>query len=59
MFFAAAGASHYRAGKFLAIVTACRAARYSAIAIVADRYGRHFVRMLRHPDTILGMVIVV
>jgi membrane protein YqaA with SNARE-associated domain len=54
MFFAAAGASNYRMGKFLAIVAACRAARYAAIAIVADRYGRHFVRMLRHPTQSWG-----
>ncbi len=49
MFFAAAGASKYRTDKFLAVVAIARAARYSAIAIVADLYGRHFVRMLRHP----------
>ena len=30
-------------------VAACRAVRYSAIAIVADLYGRHFIRVIRHP----------
>jgi membrane protein YqaA with SNARE-associated domain len=54
MFFAAAGASNYRMGKYLAIVAICRAARYTAIAIVADHYGRHFVRMLRHPTQYWG-----
>jgi membrane protein YqaA with SNARE-associated domain len=49
MFFAAAGASDYHLGRFIIIVTICRAVRYSAIAIIADYYGRHFVRMLRHP----------
>ena len=49
MFFAAAGASKYRTDRFLAVVTIARAARYSAIAVVADLYGRHFIRMLRHP----------
>ena len=49
MVFAAAGASDYRMGKYLPIVTVCRAARYSAIAVVADLYGRHFIRVLRHP----------
>jgi len=58
MFFAAAGASDYRTGKFLAIVAVCRAARYSAIAIIADHYGRHFIRMLRHPTQYWGWLLV-
>jgi len=58
MFFAAAGASDYRMGKFLAIVSTCRAARYTAIAFVADRYGRHFVRMLRHPTQSWGWLLL-
>ena len=49
MVFAAAGASNYRLGKYLPTVAVCRAARYSAIAIVADLYGRHFIRVIRHP----------
>jgi membrane protein YqaA with SNARE-associated domain len=49
MFFAAAGASNYRTDRFLAIVAVGRAVRYSLIAIVADVYGRHFIRMLQHP----------
>lgn len=49
MVFAAAGASDYRLSKYLPIVAVCRAARYCAIAIVADLYGRHFIRVLRHP----------
>ena len=49
MFFAAAGASNYRTDRFLAVVAIARAARYLAIAVVADLYGRHFIRMLRHP----------
>src|SRR6266852_2648694 len=54
MFFAAAGASDYRTGKYLAIVTICRAARYATIAIAADLYGRHFIRILRHPTQYWG-----
>lgn len=50
MFFAAAGVSNYRTSKFLAIVIIGRAIRYSAIGIVADLYGRHFIRVLRHPS---------
>jgi membrane protein DedA with SNARE-associated domain len=49
VFFAAAGATNYSAGRFLAVVTVCRAARYRAIAVVADYYGGHFVHILRHP----------
>lgn len=49
MFYAAAGASNYKVGEFLAIVAVCRAFRYSAIALCAVHYGRHFVRVLRHP----------
>jgi membrane protein YqaA with SNARE-associated domain len=49
MFFAAAGASRYPTGKFLGLVSISRAVRYTAIAFVAARYGRHFIRVLRHP----------
>jgi membrane protein YqaA with SNARE-associated domain len=49
MFFAAAGASDYPRGKFLTIVAVCRAARYFGIAFIAANYGRHFLRVLRHP----------
>ncbi len=58
MFFAAAGASNYRVGKFLAIVTIGRAVRYAAIAIVADHYGRHFIRVLRHPTQHWGWLLL-
>jgi membrane protein YqaA with SNARE-associated domain len=49
MFFAAAGASNYRTDRFLAVVGIGRAVRYSAIALIADLYGRRFIRMLSHP----------
>lgn len=58
MFFAAAGASDYPVGKFLVLVTLSRAVRYSAIAIVADLYGRHFVRALRHPMQYWGWMLL-
>lgn len=58
MFFAAAGASDYHASKFLAVVSICRAVRYSAIAIVADRYGRQFIRTLRHPTESWGWLLL-
>jgi membrane protein YqaA with SNARE-associated domain len=58
MVFAAAGASDYRMSKYLPIVAVCRGARYSAIAIVADLYGRHFIRVLRHPTQYWGWLLL-
>jgi len=49
MVFVAAGASNYRLSKYIPVVGVCRAARYSALAVIADLYGRHFIRVLRHP----------
>jgi membrane protein YqaA with SNARE-associated domain len=49
MFFAAAGVSDYPRGKFLTIVTLSRGVRYFGIAFIAGHYGRHFLRILRHP----------
>lgn len=49
MFFAAAGASDYPKGRFLVIVSICRGLRYFGIAYIASLYGRHFLRVLRHP----------
>lgn len=63
MVFAAAGASGYRLTKYVGVVAVSRAARYSAIAIVADVYGRHFIRVLRHPvqywGWFLGFAVVI
>jgi membrane protein YqaA with SNARE-associated domain len=59
MFFAAAGASNYSAGKYLAVVAVCRAARYAAIGIIADLYGRHFIRVLRHPTQHWGWLLLI
>jgi membrane protein YqaA with SNARE-associated domain len=56
MFFAAAGASDYPIGRFLIVVTLARAARYSAVALVADLYGRRFLRGLRHPTQHWGWI---
>src|SRR5215467_8500494 len=57
MFFAAAGAGNYPKGRFLAIVAPCRAARYFTIAFIAAHYGRHFLRVLRHPTQYWGWII--
>ena len=58
MFFAAAGASNYRMGHFLAVVGIGRAVRYSAIALIADLYGRHFIRMITHPGQYWGWTLL-
>lgn len=57
MFFAAAGASNYPAGKFLSVVSVGRALRYSLIAIVAAHYGRPLLRILRHPTQHWGWLL--
>lgn len=50
IFFAAAGAAnHYSSRQFLSMVGACRGLRYCALAWIAHVYGRHIVRILRHP----------
>jgi membrane protein YqaA with SNARE-associated domain len=58
VFFAAAGASEYSVGRFLTVVTICRGARYAFIAIIADHYGRHFIRALRHPAQYWGWLLL-
>jgi membrane protein YqaA with SNARE-associated domain len=57
MFFAAAGASNYPKGKFLTIVAVSRAVRYFGIAFIAGHYGRHFLRVLRHPVQHWGWLV--
>lgn len=49
MFFAAAGASDYPRGRFIGVVAISRAVRYFGIAFISAHYGRHFLRILRHP----------
>src|ERR1700758_4319028 len=58
MFFAAAGAGDYPRGRFLAIVTVCRGARYFTIAFIAGHYGRRFLRVLRHPIDHWGWLVL-
>jgi membrane protein YqaA with SNARE-associated domain len=58
VFFAAAGASKYSIGRFITVVTICRAARYGTIAIIADHYGRHLIRAMRHPSEYWGWLLL-
>ena len=56
--FAAAGVSNYDTRKFLIVVAFCRAARYSLIAILAEHFGRHFIRAIRHPGQYWGWMLL-
>jgi membrane protein YqaA with SNARE-associated domain len=58
VFFAAAGVSDYDTREFIAVVLLSRAARYSAVALIADYYGRHFLRVLRHPTQYWGWLLI-
>jgi membrane protein YqaA with SNARE-associated domain len=55
--FAAAGASDYHLGRYLAVVAGSRGVRYTAIALITDRYGRHFVRVISHPTQYWGWLV--
>lgn len=56
--FAAAGASEYPLGKYLAVVSVSRGVRYTAIAILADLYGRELIRIFRHPTQYWGWLLL-
>lgn len=58
LFFAAAGASNYPKDKFLTVVALSRAVRYFGLAYIASHYGRHFVRVLRHPTQHWGWMLL-
>jgi membrane protein YqaA with SNARE-associated domain len=58
-FFAAAGVVNYPRRRFIGVVAAGRAVRYSVIAFLAERYGRHFIRVLRHPQQYLGWFVLI
>jgi membrane protein YqaA with SNARE-associated domain len=56
--FAAAGASKYPLGRYLAVVGVSRGVRYAAIAVLADLYGRPLVRVFRHPAEHWGWLLL-
>jgi membrane protein YqaA with SNARE-associated domain len=58
-FFAAAGVLGYPSRKFLVVVAAARAGRYSALAAIASYYGRHFVRAFSHPAQYAGWLLLI
>jgi membrane protein YqaA with SNARE-associated domain len=58
MFFASAGAFDFPKSRFITIVAVSRAVRYFGIAYIAATYGRHFLRVLRHPIQHWGWMAV-
>ncbi len=56
--FAAAGASDFSIARFVPVVATSRGVRYVAIALIADRYGRGFIGVLRHPTQYWGWLLV-
>ena len=58
MVFAAAGASAYPIGAYMTVVALARCARYTLIALLAERYGRHLVRVFLHPVQYWGWLLV-
>jgi membrane protein YqaA with SNARE-associated domain len=59
LFFAAAGVTGYDSRRFVTVVALSRAARYSLIAVLADLYGRQFIRVIRHPDRYWGWLLLI
>src|SRR5271169_599220 len=57
--FAAAGILNYPPRRYLIVVAAGRALRYSLLAWAAEHYGRHFVLLVRHPQRYLGWSILI
>jgi len=58
-FFAAAGVLNYPRRRFIFVVTAARAGRYFALAAIGSYYGRHFVRVIRHPGQYAGWLVLI
>jgi len=58
-FFAAAGVLNYPLRKFIILVAVARVGRYFALAAIASYYGRHFVRVLRHPGQYAGWLVLI
>jgi membrane protein YqaA with SNARE-associated domain len=58
VFFAAAGVSKYSTRRYLIVVGIARALRYSLVGFLAARYGRSFLRALRHPVDYWGWLLL-
>lgn len=59
MVFASAGILGYPTRRYVGAVAVGRALRYGLLAWAAARYGRHFVRLVRHPERYAGWSVLV
>lgn len=59
MVFAAAGTLGYPPRRYLGAIALGRALRYSLLAWAGDHYGRHFVRVVRHPERYVGWLVLI
>jgi len=58
-FFLGAGAFSFALKKFAAAVLVGRGLRYSLLTLAAAHYGRHFLRILRHPSRYIWISLLV
>jgi len=56
--FASAGVSNYPLPKFLGITLVGRGIRYAAVALIAEHYGRHIIRIFSHPAKYWGWLLL-
>ena len=59
MVFAAAGTLGYPPRRYLGAIALGRALRYSLLAWAGASYGRHFIRIARHPERYVGWLILI
>jgi membrane protein YqaA with SNARE-associated domain len=59
VFFAAAGILGYPPRRYLGAIALGRAIRYGLLAWAAEHYGRHFVRLVRHPERYVGWSVLI
>ena len=59
MVFTAAGILSYPTRRYVGAIALGRAIRYGLLAWAGEHYGRHFVRLVRHPERYVGWSILV
>jgi len=57
--FAASGILSYPPRRYVSAIAVGRAIRYGVLAWAAEHYGRHFVRLVRHPERYLGWCVLI
>jgi len=59
MVFTSAGILGYPTRRYVGAIALGRAIRYGLLAWAAEHYGRHFVRLVRHPERYIGWSILI